>query len=229
MALQCAPALSGLGIPQANCAVVAARGHGAAVGAQGHTSDSVSMPLQGVDQGAGLIQATQLGHPTRATQQSLGTLQKTVQRERAINKVCAVVFDVQAGQFLHQLPPALVEPLLRGWRQSIVSAGLPVQQWGDVGHARSDASEQLRNELVGVLAQDVRDHRQGAVQACGGGVGAVAQKVVAQQGLNAAEVQARLYPVEVQQQLVQPFLLGSQSQVRRHVADEVGVGVDPVA
>ena len=86
----------------------------------------------------------------------------------------------------------------------------------------------MRNELVWVLAQNVRDQAQRAVQACGGGVGVLTKAVVTQQGLDAAVIQPGLYPVEVQQQLVQPRLFMPQGQVGGHVADEVGIGVRPV-
>ena len=125
-------------------------------------------------------------------------------------------------------PLGFVETFLAGHWQAKVGTGLAVKQWAYVWHPRRDAPKHLRDELFGVLAQDVRHHGQGAVQTRRSGVGVVAIVVVVQQGLDAALAQARLYPVKVQQQVVQPLLRRTRGEVCRHVPHKIGVDVLPV-
>ena len=227
MPLERAQQCSGLCIPDPHAVVPAAPDDGLAVRAHRHAVDREFISIYDSHKRASLCQTTQFRHPHLALDQCAGPFQKTIKPHSAIYQIRPDLFDVQLRHLEHE-PLGFVEALLAGHWQAEVGAGLAVKQRAYVRHPRRNAPKHLRNELFRVFAQDVRHHGQGAVQARRSGVGVVAIIVVVQQGLDATLVEARLYPVKVQQQVVQAFLQGARGKVCRHVPHEIGVGVLPV-
>ena len=209
-------------VPQAHGLVIAARGYEGAVRAEGDAPNVAVVPAQRL---APRLAATRVP-------QAYGSVLVTRGHEGAVRTEGNVVDVDESGGFDHPDKRArLAEATQPGYPHRPIHG--PARCFAHSPQRvvlRRQSAQQLRNQLLLVLGEDVRRHRQRSAD-----LGYSRRRrvvhivVVVDQCLGVADLEPSPDPLELDQQVVQFGLRTAQGPVRCHLAHEIGIGESPSA